>query len=254
MNNKLDVIHCYSVAWKSFSKWWIPLCLVSGLLFFMNVLPQLFMISEIKGLKDSVFSSITAMQEKDVESLELAEVQLHENISNFLKKAGKAGIFALPVIALLAVILLNIANQAVKNRREPKKSVLFLLYITCVHFVLAVLKVLFFLFLIFPGVYIYIKLLFVLLIMLEEKRGAVDAIKTSWRMTKGNFKPLFLLILLNVTVQIAAASTIVGLIPATGFVNTARAAAFRNLWERYREIPQRINSDTTDIQEKHRKT
>ncbi len=69
------------------------------------------------------------------------------------------------------------------------------------------------------------------LIMLEEGAGARVPIKQSWQMTRGNFWELFLLVLMNTGIQLLALPTVIGEIPATGFVNTARAAAFRMILE-----------------------
>ena len=121
------------------------------------------------------------------------------------------------------------ANWAVKDRRDAGRPFLFIVYIAVVHVLLAIGKLSAFFFLIVPGVYLYVKLLFVSLIMLEQKKGALSAIKTSWMMTSGNFWRLFLLVVINALIQFVAVITIVGVIPATGFVNTARAAAFRML-------------------------
>ncbi len=67
--------------------------------------------------------------------------------------------------------------------------------------------------------------------MLEGKKSAMAAIKISWQITKGNFWKLLLLVLLNMALQLVALPTIIGAIPVTGFANTARAAAFRRIWE-----------------------
>jgi uncharacterized membrane protein len=85
-------------------------------------------------------------------------------------------------------------------------------------------------FLLLPlGVFIYIKLYFVTLLMLEEGHSPGQAIQGSWRMTTGNFWPLFGMAVLNGTLQLALAPTLIGLVPATGFATTARAAAYSSL-------------------------
>jgi hypothetical protein len=53
--------------------------------------------------------------------------------------------------------------------------------------------------------------------------------RISWQMTDGNFWRLFLLMFMNTVIQTVSMPTIIGGIPATGFANTARAAAFRML-------------------------
>jgi len=56
-----------------------------------------------------------------------------------------------------------------------------------------------------------------------------EAIRRSWVMTQGNFWNLLALFIINATCQFMAAPTVIGLIPVTGFVNTARAAAYQML-------------------------
>ncbi|MBU4128553.1 hypothetical protein KJ582_00365, partial [bacterium] len=53
----------------------------------------------------------------------------------------------------------------------------------------------------------------------------------SWQMTRGNFWELFLIVVINTGIQFLSLPTVIGTIPVTGFVNTARAAAFRMIWE-----------------------
>jgi len=89
----------------------------------------------------------------------------------------------------------------------------------------------FFLFIV-PGIYIYVRLFFVSLVMIESKCGAREAAVTSWRMTGGhNFWPLTILLMMNVGVNAVAGVTVIGLVPSVGFTNTARAHAFQTLWK-----------------------
>jgi len=144
-------------------------------------------------------------------------------------KLSKLLLAAFPFIALLSMILLTWANAAVKDRRNKNSSGR-MLTITGVHLLLAFVKGLAFAFFILPGFYLYVRLLFVTLILLEEKEtGMVEAVRKSWAMTDGNFWNLLTLVCLNGTLQLAVSPTIIGLIPATGFANTARAAAYQML-------------------------
>jgi uncharacterized membrane protein len=81
--------------------------------------------------------------------------------------------------------------------------------------------------LVIPGLYLYVRLMFVSLVMLEDRSaGAARAARASWRLSRGNFWSLLLLVLMNTGVQLLAAPSILGLIPATGFASAARASAF----------------------------
>jgi hypothetical protein len=166
-----------------------------------------------------------------VGQIERASAEVREQSIQLLNNIVKFTLYFLPVIAILTVILLMYANWAAKNKKEKRKPVHSIVYITFVNIVVVFVIAIAFVFLIVPGLYLYIKLLFVSLVMLEAKKGGIDAIKLSWRMTSGNFWPLFALMALNTLLQAALTITIIGVIPATGFANTARAAAFRTIWE-----------------------
>ncbi len=228
---KLSITRCYALAWRSFCKWWIPLCLVSGIIFVFEIIPSMLVRVDVDKLKDTARQAITATLENDVEKMEDISLKVKAQTSILIRKFIRFGLYTFPLVALFSVILLMHANWAVKNRQETRRPPSVLIYITFVHIVLAIGKLLAFFFFFFPGAYLYIKLLFVSLIMLEGKKRARAAIKISWRMTRGNFWRLFLLVLMNTGIQFLVLPTVIGAVPATGFVNTARAAAFRMIWE-----------------------
>ncbi len=228
---KFNIIGCYALAWRSFSKWWIPLCLISGIIVVFQIVPRILTRADTNEFMITASSFITAVSENDLDKLEQMSPKMAEQTGILISKLVRLGMYVFPLIAFLTVILLMYANWAVKNTHERRKRVSTLVYIAFVHVVLAVGKLLAFCFCFLPGVYLYIKLLFVSLIMLEEKKGARAAIKISWQMTNGNFWKLFLIVLINTGSQLLALPTIIGTIPVTGFINTARAAAFRMIWE-----------------------
>lgn len=230
---KLSVTDCYKLAWKSFSKWWIPLCLISGIVVIFQIIPRILVRDEVRELGTTASSFLNAISENDQERLEEISEKAAVQTSTLMRKLSKSGLYVFPIVCLFTIILLMYANGAVKNSKEIQRPFYFLVYISIVHVVLAFVKLSAFFLLLFPGVYLYIKLLFVSLIMLEGENSAAAAIKTSWQITRGNFWKLFLLILMNTALQFAVAPTIIGVIPVTGFTNTARAAAFRRIWEEY---------------------
>jgi len=224
---ELSVTSCYALAWRSFSKWWIPLCMVSGMVVVFHVVPRLLVGADMTEMRSTVQRCVTAAQEGDLGALESISADMTEQTCAVMGKLAVHGLYLFPAMALLTVILLMYANWAVKDRRDKRAPPLSLAYIGLVHVVLAIAKLLAFFLLILPGVYLYIKLLFVSLIMLEEKKSAGEAVQMSWQMTQGNFGPLFLLVLINTGIQLLVLPTIIGEIPVTAFANTSRAAAFR---------------------------
>jgi hypothetical protein len=228
---RLSIKHCYGLAWRSFSKWWIPLCLISTIVVVVQIVPRILVRADMAELRTTTESLTTAIKQRDIDALEKISEEVTGLTITLLGKLATYGLYLFPAVALLTVILLMCANWAVKNKKEKVGSISTLGYIAFIHVVLAIVKQIAFLFFFFPGVFLYIKLLFVSLIMLEQKKGAREAIRMSWQMTTGNFWKLFLLVLVNSGFQILSLPTIVGAIPVTGFANTARAAAFQMIWE-----------------------
>jgi len=227
---KLNILSCYALAWKSFSRWWIPLCLISGIIVVFHIIPRTFVSTDVNEFKATARTFVTAFAGNDLQKLDEVTPELAAQSNRLMRKVIRIGLCIFPFVSLLTVSLLMYANRAVKNRQTTRKTpFLTLTYIAIIHVLLAIGKMLAFLCFVVPGAYLYIKLLFVSLIMLEEKKGAVAAIKASWQMTEGNFWRLFLLIFINGGIQVIVLPTIIGTIPLTGFTNTARAAAFQML-------------------------
>jgi uncharacterized membrane protein len=84
-----------------------------------------------------------------------------------------------------------------------------------------------FLFLIIPGIIFACKLAFVPYLVLDKKMEAVEAVKTSWEMTKGHTVTIFLIGLLAIPIAILGLlMLVVGLIPASMWIEGAFAAIY----------------------------
>lgn len=226
---QFDLMACYSLAWKSFSKWWIPLTAISFFVVFFQILPQILGMSGFSELIHDFIEMVKAILASDADKLDMLSAKIVERANTITREVMKMGTVLFPLTALLSILLIMQANLAVKDTNKRERTFIELIYISFLHVVMAIVKLLAFVLFIVPGVYLYIKLLFVSLVMLEEKKGFWDAIKKSWELTEGNFWMLFTLVFLNSSVQGMLATTIIGAIPATAFVNTARAAAYRQL-------------------------
>lgn len=225
----LSLKTCYALAWKSFSKWWIPLCLISAFILVFEVVPRILLRPETAALEQKFSEGVSAFRYGTFEELEAVLLDAQAKSRAYTLKLSKLLFVLLPFIALLSMILLAWSNAAVKGRRN-EHSPGRMLIITGVHLLLTLIKGIGFCLFILPGFYLYIRLLFVTLIMLEEKEtGMMDAIRKSWQMTRGNFWNLLTLVCLNGTLQLVVSPTLIGLIPATGFANTARASAYQML-------------------------
>jgi len=222
---RLPLKACYSKAWRAFSKWWIPICLVAGILMVFQIGPKQLARAESAAVGQTVEQIVSAFEQNDLERVEKLAIELNETAWAYAEKVMTFALYALPFAAILTILLLCISVMAVKNQRTrypPRRIVL----IAGVNLVLAVVKVSL-IFLLLPlGLFIYIKFYFVTLLMLEEGHSPGRAIKSSWQITEGNFWPLFGMVAINSLLQSALAPTLIGLVPATGFANTARAAAY----------------------------
>lgn len=228
---KLSVTACYVLAWRSFCKWWIPLCLIAGALTVLQFGPRILLHSDVTELKATASAFVSAAMRNDVDAMASVSAEISARSFELAGKFARLTVYLLPLVALLTIILLMCANRAVAGRGGKARSAGAVVYIALVHVVLVFVRVGAFFLLIVPGIYMYIKLLFVSLVMLEDGAGAPAAVRASWRMTRGNFWRLLLLILMNAGLQAVATVTVIGLIPATSFANTARAAAFRMIRE-----------------------
>jgi len=219
---------CYSTAWKAFAKWWFPLCLLAGILMVLELGPKQLAKAESSAMGQTLAQIMAAVEQEDLDQAEILIYELNVTMLAYAEKLTVFMLYAAPFVALVAVLLICTSLMAVKDRRG-KYSPGRIIGVSLMHMVLAFAKVLL-LFLLLPlGLFIYVKLFFVSLLMLEEGHSPAKAIKGSWRMTNGNFWPLLGMIAINGTLQFAMVPTIIGLVPATGFANTARAAAYSML-------------------------
>ena len=225
---RLSLKACYSKAWRAFAKWWIPICLLAGILMVFQLGPKQLARAESSAVGQTIEQIVSAFEQNDLERIEDLAIELNETAWAYAQKVMTFALYALPFAAILSILLLGTSVMAVKNqrRRYPPGRVIL---IAGVNLVIAVVKIAL-IFLLLPlGLFIYIKLYFVTLLMLEEGHSPARAIKSSWQITNGDFWPLFGMMAINSLLQLALAPTIIGLIPATGFANTARAAAYSML-------------------------
>jgi hypothetical protein len=228
--DRLDIAACFATAWRSFRKWWIPICLVAGLIVVFNILPRVLAWDEIRALRAGGERMLIASASGDIFEMESAAYELQRQMNDFALAFVRLLPLILPLTAILTIVLLLYASRAVAGgRKTVRLPIGMVIYTALLHFALALLKALAFLCCVWPGVYLYIKLYFVPLIMLEQNCGPIKAAKRSWAMTRGSFWPLLAIVFVNGSIQILALPSIIGAIPATGYANTVRAAAYRSL-------------------------
>ena len=223
-----SLMACYAKAWKAFAKWWIPICLIAGGLMVFELGPKHLAKAESSAISQSVAKVATAIEQDDWVRVEELAAELNETLLAYAKTVATFTLYATPVVAVLTVVLLCTSIMAVKDRRiryYPWR----ILFVACVNVLMAVVKILL-LFLFLPlGVYLYIKLYFVSLAMVEDQKNLSAAIRQSWHLSTGHFWPLLGMVTLNSVLQFAMVPTLIGLIPASGFATTSRAAAYAML-------------------------
>lgn len=219
---------CYAKAWKAFSKWWIPICLVASGLIVFELGPKQLAKVESTAVGETIIQFIDAVEQDNLARAEDLFSELIKTGMAYAKTIMIFSLYATPVVAILTITLLCISIMAVRGQRI-RYSPWRILFVALVNTFMAFAKILLLL-LFFPlGIYLYIKLYFVSLAMVEERQGLRGAIQQSWNLSAGHFWPLLGMVVLNSILQFAMVPTLVGLIPATGFATTVRAAAFSML-------------------------
>jgi uncharacterized membrane protein len=78
-----------------------------------------------------------------------------------------------------------------------------------------------------PGLMLWCRLAFTPYLVVDRRLAVDEAIKTSWRLTRGHANKVFLIALLSIPITIAGfICLIVGVIPAKMWINTAYASLF----------------------------
>jgi len=87
-----------------------------------------------------------------------------------------------------------------------------------------------FILLIIPGIILGIRLYYTPFVLIEQKLGAIDAIKASWEMTRGHGGQVFLLFLLAIPITIGGfIALLIGVIPASLWIALAFAYFYTQL-------------------------
>lgn len=101
-----------------------------------------------------------------------------------------------------------------------------------------------FFFLIIPGIIIACRLAFVRYLVIDRQLDPIDAIKASWRMTKGHGWKIFLMGLLAIPIVIAGLiCLLVGIIFATMWIRCAFASIYYSVSQNY-PVGQELESSS----------
>ena len=246
--NKLLIIPCFSAAWKSFSKWWLILCLVAAI----PCLYSLFLVSgDIKtSLKETceelkAFSTIMSDDSLEGEAkIEKLQTFLEEHQAKHAAKTkGRRGFAILAglviVTIVLQVVLILYSKRATakddeEGRKDLNRGLARSLLLSLSYVVLAFVKMAPFVVLFFPALIIGLILFFVspILILLvlalwflgglwfyarwyftdyiitETSANPFTALGDSWALTRGNQFAVWVLVLTAFILHIPAFFTL----------------------------------------------
>lgn len=246
--NKLLIIPCFSAAWKSFSKWWLILCLVAAI----PCLYSLFLVSgDIKAsLKETreelqAFSeimnddSVDGMQkiEKLQSFLESYQAKKQENLKGKKSFAILAGLVIVTIVLQVVLILYSkraTARDDEEGRKDLNRGLTRSLLLSLSYVVLAFIKLMPFVILFFPAlfvgiIFVFISPLLALLVLLlwflgglwfysrwyftdyiitETSANPFTALGESWSLTRGNQFAVWALVLTAFILHIPAFFTL----------------------------------------------
>lgn len=113
------------------------------------------------------------------------------------------------------------------------------LQVVLASFLYSVLIGIGFLLLIIPGIIIGIRLSFVPYLVMDEKLDAVEAIKTSWEMTKDFSTNIFIFGLMSIGVAIVGLlCLVIGMIPAVMLIQASFAAFYLGVRDEFEEVEE----------------
>jgi len=227
----LDVFDIYRTAWRSFAKWWVSLCLVAGVVVALELIPRLLVLGDVVKLFTLSMQSFMAMASGDIDALEPLAEQMTPLLDAVQTKFMVSLGIAIPVVAALTVVLLIVAVNAVRDGSLSRPSILRTLQISGAQVAMSIVCTFGLFLLVIPGLYLYVRLYFVSLILVDSPCSVRGAIVRSFSLTRGHLVDLGVLVLVNSFIQLASLPTIIGAIPVTGFASTARAVAYRRLAE-----------------------
>lgn len=267
----VNIAECYKQAWRGFSRWWIPLCLVAFVAVAADLIPRFLAQQDVD--QSSITADFTAMVEAASQD-KPREVQrrmnsLKASTLKFVEATGRYTLYLLPIALPIAVMLIIFGMKASSkdglSLKEDTKRVgrrglsvlltqvgamvvtlspFFVVIAVLLAFrgklqgatpltaLITALVALFFFFLAFMGAaFFYILFFFAPQLAADEELSPLGSMLKSQRMVRRSFAMVFLLVLINSSIQGLLGLTIIGLIPATAFANTARGAAYYQLLE-----------------------
>lgn len=260
----------YRQAWSGFSRWWIPLCAVAGLLMLVQLTPQLLLQDDPRAvnLKKEAKLLLAAAQKRDQRRVQFRMRRVQARLGEVAARVIEILIWVGPMVLAIGVLLVIMgmgaaSKEGVNLKRDSARtgrrglsvvltqalgSVLTILPISlCLVSIIVIGRV----FKPEPSTMVFITIGLGLLAILsiplcmglylafffapqlsvDESLNPFRSLRRSIQLIKLAPGPCALLVFCNGSLQSLASLTIIGLIPATAFANTARGAAYYSLLE-----------------------
>ena len=246
--NKLSILPCFAAAWKSFSKWWLLLCLVAA----VPCLYSLFLVSgdikaSLKETREELRAFSEIMGDDSIDGQEKVErlqtfLQEYQAKKSARAKGSKgfliiAGLVVVTIVLQIVLILCSkraTARDEEEGRKDLKRGLARSLLLSLSYIVLAFVKLAPFCVLFFPALIIgiilyFVSPLFVLLILVlwflgglwfyarwyftdyiitETSANPFAALGESWSLTRGNQFAVWVLVLTAFILHIPAFFTL----------------------------------------------
>lgn len=117
-----------------------------------------------------------------------------------------------------------------------------------------IILILGFILLLIPGIYLSIRLFFVSLFIVDKKMGPIEAIGSSWEMSKGKFfKILGLVCLFFLVILLGLLLLIIGIIPAIAWISSSQTILYNSLLNKELEEDKKLQSKKNSLSSKTKK-
>ena len=241
----VDLTKAFKQALKGFSLWWLPLCGLSFIIlvnqkwvprYLGTVFNQEQVLGPVSQIMDEYHKNASSHPVAAVETFQ-REIQNLITDPAFLQSAMElvhkwciALVYFILTLLPLYMAVIIVAKSAVRDKeKQTMKKEFKSIFKSSASLLVQMVVKSFCIFFFIPGIYIYIRLMFSGLILAEEKCGPFEAMIQSWRISRGEFKPLFILLMVQIVTLVFETITIIGFIPGEPFKYTLRGAVYWQL-------------------------
>ncbi|MDF1664357.1 MAG: hypothetical protein P1V97_21510, partial [Planctomycetota bacterium] len=110
----VDITECYKQAWRGFSRWWIPLCLVAFVAVAADLLPRFLAQQDVdqSSISADFIAMSKALQNNNPQEVQRRMDSLKANTVKFVQAAARYTLYLLPIALPVAVMLIIFGMKA----------------------------------------------------------------------------------------------------------------------------------------------